>query len=108
MKDVGVKKDIGSSILLLVISLFVIVVASNYYHFIYTKNYEYLVKVDCNPLETECFSNSCDDGGGVCGDDITYYNNYFINANNFYKCNNISCDNVCSKTSSICRIDEGK
>jgi hypothetical protein len=109
MQDVNLKKNIDFSILLLVISLFIIAISSNYYYFIYTKNYDYLVRVDCNPSDTECTSNSCEDGSGVCGDDVTYYNSYYINANNFHMCNNSSCDNVCNNSSgNICRIDKNK
>lgn len=97
------KKDHDNFILFTLIALlFVLAISSNFYNFLLAKNYNYEIKINCDPTNTTCDSDSCTEEG-VCGEEIEYYKYYYIEANQYKICQNSNCEGVCAEPATICK-----
>lgn len=74
--------------------LFLLAIGSNFYHYYYTKNYDYIVETSCDPETEKCFSRDCE-AGDCPPNNLAFYKNYVVKAYDFPKCTTNSCKIRC-------------
>lgn len=85
------------SIMAVLVVMLIVGIASNYYHFYYLKDYNYVVRVACSADEIDCTFDECVDSDEQCEDKTkTGYKEKLIKAKDFNKCGNdcsVPCEN---------------
>ncbi len=90
------------SILAVLIIMIIIGIASNYYHFYYLKDYNYVVRVVCLENESGCKFDDCETGDDQCAGEIKAgYKEKLIKAYDFSKCGG-NCAGLCNNSSVEC------
>ena len=78
--------------------LFLGAIVLSYYHYIYTKNYDYLVEAECNPDTEECLFRDCENVPDNCPPNgFSNYKEYSIKAYDFSKCEDGTCKRECEE-----------
>lgn len=92
------KKNKNNNIFLSLLLIGVLaVVAMSFYSFYYQKNYDFFVETNCDPDKEICFYRDCEGDPDICPpNNLSYYNQYTINAKDFELCLNEDCTQVCS------------
>lgn len=68
----------------------------SFYHYYYTKNFDYIVESPCDPEVETCGFRDCENDPDVClPNELTYYKMYVVKAYDFPKCENNSCETEC-------------
>jgi hypothetical protein len=73
-----------------------IVIIASFYSFYFEKNYDFFVETECNPEMETCFFRDCENEPDICPpNNLSYYNQYTIKANDFKVCKNEDCKEAC-------------
>jgi hypothetical protein len=75
---------------ILLLSCFAVVLSS-FYNFYFRKNYDFIVETSCDQTKESCFYRDCDVEGSCPPNNLSYYNEYTINAKDFYLCKDEDC-----------------
>lgn len=71
------------------------------YRYLYVKEYYFIVEADCDSSKELCYMRSCDQG--ECPPNgLSEYKRYSINAADFAKCTDNSCQRECQSGSISC------
>lgn len=98
------KSKLNKIVLWIFFGLFFIAIASNFYHFFYTKNYDYLVEASCDPTVENCFFRDCEESPDDCPPNgLSYYKEYYVKAYDFKKCTDNSCAEQCMSGEIQCK-----
>lgn len=104
MADNTPKKYHTIMVLIFVVS-FLSAIGSNFYHFLYKKDYNYLVEASCDPQTENCFFRDCESAPDECPPNaLSYYKSYYVDANDFKKCSDNSCLAECASGAISCQI----
>ncbi|MDD5152448.1 MAG: hypothetical protein PHS95_00380 [Candidatus Pacebacteria bacterium] len=71
-------------------------VAFSFYKYYYTKDYNYLIEVECDPALDNCFYRDCTNPDDCPPGGLSVYKKYYIKAYDFTKCSDNSCGEKCS------------
>lgn len=83
---------------LLVLSFVILLpIGSSFYKYYYIKDYTYLVEAKCDPQTEVCFSRDCSVPDGCPPNGLSFYKQFFIQAYDFKKCSENSCESECRK-----------
>lgn len=92
LRKLNVNRILG---ILFSLSVFV-AVGSNWYHYYYTGNYDYLVEAECDLGKEKCFYRDCLASPENCPpNQFSAYKKFNIKAYDFLKCTDNSCKNEC-------------
>lgn len=78
------------------------VLGSNFYNYVVTKRYSFLVEASCNPSLEKCFYRDCDIKDECPPNKLSYYKKFIIKSKEFPFCVNNSCKNECESNFLIC------
>ncbi len=96
---------LDKALVILFIASFVGVIASNWYHFFYAKNFDYLIEASCDPASEVCFFRDCENDPDSCPpNELSYYKSYYVNAGDFAECSNNSCSPECETGTIACTL----
>lgn len=83
--------------------LFFSALASNFYHYYISKNYDYLLEASCDPSFEKCFSRDCELSPDDCPPNgLSDYKQFIIKAYDFPKCKDNSCKSECEEGTISC------
>jgi len=89
--------------LYVLLALVFVAIVSSFYFFYLKKDYDFIVETECNPEIEMCFFRDCEHSLDGCPpNNLSYYNQYTINANDFQSCANEDCSYVCSNNIISC------
>lgn len=73
------------------------VVISSFYIFYIKNDYNFFIEVKCDSLNETCFFRDCENNKEICPpNNLSYYNQYIINAKDFEKCLHGDCFDACN------------
>ncbi len=89
------KKESDFFIYILLAGVLVVIISS-FYSLYFKKNYDFFIETECNPEVETCFFRDCENEPDICPpNNLSYYNQYTIKANDFKKCENENCKEAC-------------
>lgn len=82
---------------------FVAVIASNWYYFYRSGNFNYLIESPCDPTAANCFYRDCENEPDSCPPNgLSYYQSFYVSAADFATCTDNSCANECTTKAISC------
>ncbi len=66
-------------------------IVSNFYIFVYQKNYDFIVEAECNPEEQVCFIRDCSEEDSCPPNGLERYRIFNLKARDVKKCADNSC-----------------
>lgn len=87
------------------ILLFLVVfsIILSFYLYLIKKDYDFIVETECNPTVEMCFYRDCSNPDDCPPNNLTYYKKFILNANDYNKCVNENCTQVCKSGYIECR-----
>jgi hypothetical protein len=82
--------------------ILIIPIGSAYYHYFVNQDYDFLVEVRCDSNEETCYSRDCSNPDDCPPNGLSVYKQYSINALDFRKCSDNSCEKECKSGSVKC------
>lgn len=99
------RMDVKSlTILVAVLTITVAPVISNFYMYYFTHNYNYLIKVNCDPKKEICFYEECEGSPNCDQQEVNNYKKYYVKALDFDKCKHDMCQEECDKGEVKCKL----
>ena len=84
----------------------VIVLASTAYHFLYVKNYDFVLEANCDTKTEKCFHRDCSNSDDCPPNGLENYKIIRVVASDFPKCGTDSCVSECKSGVISCEISE--
>lgn len=88
--------------LYLLLTCCLITIVVSFYFFYFKKDYDFIVETSCDNTKETCFYRDCSVDGNCPPNNLSYYNTYTLSANDFSKCLNEDCTDLCSANNGIC------
>ena len=86
------------------IGSFLLAIGSNYYKYLYAKNYKFVVEQSCNPAAEQCFFRDCEKNPDSCPPNgLSHYKKAYVKAANFPRCSDNSCQAECDAKQFTCK-----
>jgi hypothetical protein len=85
------------------ISLFV-AIGANFYKYIYTKQYDFLVEAACDPSIEKCFYRDCEQTNDCPPNNLSVYKKYLLKGKDFPLCSDNSCKQECESGQIQCSL----
>jgi len=74
----------------------IVVLASSFYKYYVTKNYQYIVEAPCDTAMEKCFIRDCEADPESCPpNELSVYKKYYVRASDFKNCTDDSCAEQC-------------
>jgi hypothetical protein len=73
-----------------------IAIASSFYLFYFKKDFDFITETKCNPESETCFYRDCTNPDDCPPNNLSYYNQYLVKANDFDICVNEDCTDACT------------
>jgi len=81
-----------------------VVLASSFYRYYVTKNYQYIVEAPCDTAMEKCFVRDCEADPESCPpNELSIYKKYHVKAADFKSCTDNSCLEQCSTHAIRCQ-----
>jgi hypothetical protein len=97
------KKKVSVFLTMAFLGLFLTAIGSNWYHYMYSKNYQYQTEAQCNPENEKCFYRDCENEPDSCPpNNLSYYKIWEMSAADFPQCSDNSCERECSSNKIAC------
>lgn len=90
-------------LILIFISIIVVVILS-FYNFYIKKNFDFIVETSCNPDIEECTYRDCTNRDDCPPNQLSTFKRYVLKANDFLKCPNEDCKELCEKGEIKCEL----
>lgn len=81
---------------------FASVIGASFYHFLYKKNYDYLVETSCDPAIEECYYRDCENPDDCPPNQLSVYKVYYVKSYDFATCTDNSCKDECESGAIRC------
>jgi len=81
----------------LIFVILLLPIGSSFYEYLYTKDYDYLIEAQCDPLKEICFSRDCSIADECPPNNLSNYKEFYVRAYDFEKCSDNSCEIECAK-----------
>lgn len=89
------KKNSSWFINILLVGSLISIILSFYFYYL-NRDYDFIVETECNPKLETCFYRDCSIPDNCPPNNLFYYNQYTINANDYHKCINEDCTFACN------------
>jgi hypothetical protein len=87
---------------ILIASMVLATIVSNFYTFYFEQNYDFIVEVPCNSVEEVCYVRHCGEGSECPPNGLEQYRMLNLNAADFNTCKTNSCDLACASNVISC------
>jgi len=77
-------------------------IASSFYKYYYTKNYNFLIEAECDPAEEKCYLRDCSIVDECPPNGYSSYKQFYVKAFDFLKCKDNSCSTECEEKTISC------
>jgi hypothetical protein len=99
------KRGVFNTALTVIFSLsLVIAIGSNFYRYIYTKQYTFLVEAPCDATLEKCFHRACETSDDCPPNNLSVYKKYTLSGKDFSQCSDNSCKQECESNQIACSV----
>ena len=82
-------------LVLVVVTIALLPIGMSFYKYYYSKDYDYLIEAECDPLKEICYSRDCTNPDDCPPNGLSVYKEFYVKAFDFEKCTNNSCHKEC-------------